>query len=80
VLFGTTLLGFLAWQRDLRRLRIVTLPGSWRWSCWGGWYAIALAGWGDEFVRQHLVGRYLRNLAGGMVEGREYSPKPLGIT
>jgi hypothetical protein len=33
-----------------------------------GWYAIALAGWGDEFVRQHLVGRYLRNLAGGMVE------------
>jgi len=43
----------------------------------GGWYAIALAGWGDEFVQQHLVGRYLRNLAGGVVRGQAYSPKSL---
>ena len=38
---------------------------------------LALAGWGDEFVQQHLVGRYLRNLAGGVVEGKAYSPEPL---
>jgi 4-amino-4-deoxy-L-arabinose transferase-like glycosyltransferase len=80
VLFATAVLGFLAWERQLRRVSdFVTLPGVLAFLVLGGgWYAIALAGWGDEFVRQHLVGRYLRNLAGGMVEGREYSPEPLG--
>src|SRR4029434_9765449 len=42
-----------------------------------GWYALALAGWGDEFVRQHLIGRYARNLAGGLVSGQAYSPDSL---
>src|SRR5207249_2837803 len=42
-----------------------------------GWYAAALAGWGREFVHAHLVGRYLRNLAGGLAAGGAYSPKPL---
>jgi hypothetical protein len=42
-----------------------------------GWYAVALAGWGERFVHEHLVGRYLRNLAGGLVTGAPYSPKPL---
>ena len=78
VLFAATVLGFLVWQRDLRRLSdFVTLPGLLALVVLGGgWYAIALAGWGDEFVRQHFVGRYLRNLAGGIVEGGEYSPEP----
>ncbi len=29
------------------------------------WYAVALAGWGPRFARQHLLGRYLGNLVGG---------------
>ena len=78
-LFATTLLAFLAWQGELRRLgRFITLPGVLAFAVLGGgWYVIALAGWGDEFVRQHLVGRYLRNLVGGVVEGEAYSPEPL---
>jgi 4-amino-4-deoxy-L-arabinose transferase-like glycosyltransferase len=79
VLFGVTLVGFLALQRDLRRLTgLLTWPGVLAFLVLGfGWYATALAGWGDEFVRQHLVGRYLRNLAGGLAQGGSYSPKPL---
>jgi 4-amino-4-deoxy-L-arabinose transferase-like glycosyltransferase len=79
VLFGLTLGGFLAWQGDLRRLpRLFTPLGVAGFALVGlGWYAIALAGWGDVFVREHLVGRYLRNLAGGLVTGGAYSPKPL---
>lgn len=78
-LFATTLLGFLAWQRELGRVQtLVTLPGLVAFLVLGaGWYVLALVGWGEEFVRQHLVGRYLRNLAGGMVAGEAYSPKPL---
>jgi 4-amino-4-deoxy-L-arabinose transferase-like glycosyltransferase len=78
-LFATTVLGFLAWQRDLRRVTDFLTPAAVAaFVVLGlGWYAIALAGWGDEFVRQHIVGRYLRNLAGGIVEGHEYSPEPL---
>jgi 4-amino-4-deoxy-L-arabinose transferase-like glycosyltransferase len=78
-LFATTVLGFLAWQRDLRRVTDFLTPAAVAaFVVLGlGWYAIAFAGWGDEFVRQHIVGRYLRNLAGGMVEGRAYSPEPL---
>src|SRR6185369_5344754 len=78
-LFAATLLGFLAWQRDLRRVTDFLTPAGIAAFVvlGGGWYAIALAGWGDEFVRQHLVGRYLRNLAGGMVEGHAYSSEPL---
>jgi 4-amino-4-deoxy-L-arabinose transferase-like glycosyltransferase len=45
----------------------------------GGWYAVALAGWGHEFVREHLVGRYVRNLAGGLASGGAYSPKSLAF-
>src|SRR5262249_7674404 len=78
-LFATTLLGFLAWQRDLRRVTDFLTPAAVAaFVVLGlGWYVIALAGWGDEVVRQHLVGRHLRNPAGGMVEGRAYSPEPL---
>jgi 4-amino-4-deoxy-L-arabinose transferase-like glycosyltransferase len=78
-LYAATLLPFLFWQGDLRRIgRFVTLPGlAALVVLGGGWYAIALAGWGEEFVREHLVGRYLRNLAGGMVSGAAYSPKSL---
>ncbi|HUE30415.1 MAG TPA: glycosyltransferase family 39 protein [Verrucomicrobiae bacterium] len=79
VLFALTLGGFLAWQRDLRRLRrIVTLPGLVAFAVLGlGWYAVALAGWGGLFVHEHLVGRYARNLLGGLAAGGPYSPKPL---
>jgi 4-amino-4-deoxy-L-arabinose transferase-like glycosyltransferase len=78
-LFVAALGGFLAWQGDIARLpRIATAPGLAAFLLLGfGWYAIALAGWGDVFVRQHLVGRYLRNLAGGLASGEAYSPKPL---
>src|SRR6059036_347639 len=57
VLFALTLGAFLAWQRDLRRLpHIVTLPGLAAFAVLGlGWYAVALAGWGREFVHAHLV-------------------------
>src|SRR5262249_35622772 len=41
-----------------------------------GWYALAWAGWGEEFVHQHLMGRYVRNLVGGLATGHAYSPKP----
>jgi len=78
-LFLLTLGGFLAWQGELRRLpRIATGPGIAALLLLGlGWYAIALAGWGDAFVREHLLGRYVRNLAGGLATGDPYSPKPL---
>lgn len=79
VLFVATTGAFLFWQRDLAGVRrLVTTPGLAALLVLGlGWYALALAGWGEEFVHQHLVGRYLRNLAGGLAEGQPYSPKPL---
>jgi len=79
VLFALTLGAFLAWERDLRRLpHIVTLPGLAALVVLGlGWYAVALAGWGRLFVHEHLMGRYLRNLAGGLAAGGAYSPKSL---
>jgi 4-amino-4-deoxy-L-arabinose transferase-like glycosyltransferase len=78
-LFVVALGGFLAWQGDLRRLpRLVTPAGLVALVGLGlGWYAIALAGWGERFVHEHLVGRYVRNLAGGLASGAAYSPKPL---
>ena len=79
VLLALTLGAFLAWQRELRRLpRLVTVPGLAAFAFLGlGWYAAALAGWGGLFVHEHLAGRYLRNLAGGLAAGGAYSPKPL---
>jgi 4-amino-4-deoxy-L-arabinose transferase-like glycosyltransferase len=79
VLFGLTLGAFLLWQGELRRLpRLLTPAGVVAFVVLGlGWYAVALAGWGERFVHEHLVGRYLRNLAGGLVTGDPYSPKPL---
>jgi 4-amino-4-deoxy-L-arabinose transferase-like glycosyltransferase len=78
-LYGATVLGFLAWQRELGRLRaFVTAPGVVALVVLGGgWYALGFAGWGDEFVRQHLLGRYARNLAGGLARGEAYSPDSL---
>ena len=78
-LFVLTLAGFLAWQRDLGRSRgLLTLPGIVGFAVLGlGWYALALGGWGELFVREHFIGRYLRNLAGGLASGHPYSPKPL---
>jgi 4-amino-4-deoxy-L-arabinose transferase-like glycosyltransferase len=77
-LFAVTVGTFLAWERDPKGVRaLVNLPGLAALAVLGGgWYALALAGWGDDFVHQHLVGRYLRNLAGGLVRGEAYSPKP----
>jgi 4-amino-4-deoxy-L-arabinose transferase-like glycosyltransferase len=79
VLFVAVLGGFLAWQRQLRRLpRLLTGPGVLAFAVLGlGWYAVALAGWGDEFVREHLLGRYVGNLIGGLGTVRTYSSRPL---
>jgi len=73
------LAGFLLWQRNLRRLLgLVTPEGLLAFVVLaGGWYALAALGWGDAFVEQHLVGRYLRNLTGGLATGESYSPKSL---
>lgn len=70
---------FLFWERSLGRLRqFLTLPGVIAFVVVGlGWYAIALGGWGEVFVREHLVGRYVRNLTGGLAQGHEYSRRPL---
>lgn len=69
---------FLLWQRDLARVwRFATPVGVAAFAVLGlGWYALAWAGWGETFVTQHLAGRYLRNLAGGLASGEGYSPKP----
>jgi 4-amino-4-deoxy-L-arabinose transferase-like glycosyltransferase len=69
---------FLLWQRELRRaLGFWTLAGVVAFVVLGlGWYALAWAGWRDTFVQQHLVGRYVRNLAGGFASGTAYSRKP----
>ena len=77
-LFLATFGLFLLWQRDLRRLLgFWTAAGLVALAALGlGWYALAWSGWGDTFVQQHLVGRYLRNLAGGLASGGSYSPKP----
>src|SRR5262249_44826450 len=77
-LFAAGFGAFLVWQRSLRRLPgLVTLPGVILFLAIAlGWYAVALSGWGERFVAEHLVGRYLRNLAGGLVTGHAYSPKP----
>lgn len=77
-LFVATLGGFLLWQGELRRLpRLLTPAGLAAFALVGlGWYAVALAGWGDLFVREHLIGRYLRNLLGGLPAGQTYSPEP----
>ena len=79
VLFALAFGGFLAWQRDLRRLRTFCDPlGLAAFLVLGlGWYAVALAGWGEEFVRQHLIGRYVFNVLGDLPEGGRYSERPL---
>ena len=77
-LFAATLGLFLLWQRDLRRLRgLLTPAGLVAFGLLGlGWYAVAWAGWGDTFVKQHLIGRYVHNLAGGLASGGAYSRRP----
>lgn len=79
VIFAIAIGTFLLWQRALPRLRrFVTLEGVLGFVVLAlGWYALALLGWGDLFVQEHLVGRYVRNLAGGLHEGRDYSTNPI---
>src|SRR5262249_10272826 len=69
---------FLLWQRELRRaLQLCTPAGLAAFLVLGlGWYALALAGWGHTFVEQHLIGRYVRNLVGGLATGHAYSSRP----
>jgi 4-amino-4-deoxy-L-arabinose transferase-like glycosyltransferase len=77
-LFAVTLILFLLWQGQLRRLASFLTPtGVAAFGVLGlGWYALAWAGWGDLFVHEHLVGRYVRNLAGGLASGHAYSRRP----
>ncbi len=77
-LFGATMGLFLLWQRELRRLAGLWTPvGLVAFAVLGlGWYALSWAGWGDAFVQQHLLGRYVRNLTGGLAAGGDYSPRP----
>src|SRR5262249_4888178 len=77
-LFGATLALFLVWQGQLRRLVALGTPaGIVAFAVLGlGWYAVSWAGWGDTFVQQHLLGRYVRNLAGGLASGGGDSRRP----
>jgi 4-amino-4-deoxy-L-arabinose transferase-like glycosyltransferase len=79
VLVGVALAGFLLWQRNLRRLPgLLTPAGVLAFVVLASsWYVLAWLGWGDAFVDQHLLGRYLRNFAGGLARGEAYSPKSL---
>jgi 4-amino-4-deoxy-L-arabinose transferase-like glycosyltransferase len=79
VVFAAAVGGFLAWQRDLGRLPgLATTPGAAAFLVLAlGWYAVALAGWGDLFVREHLVGRYLGNLVGGLGGARPHASRSL---
>jgi 4-amino-4-deoxy-L-arabinose transferase-like glycosyltransferase len=79
VIFAIAIGTFLLWQRALPRLwRLLTPTGVLGFVVLGlGWYALALLGWGDLFVQEHLIGRYVRNFAGGLHEGREYSTNPI---
>jgi 4-amino-4-deoxy-L-arabinose transferase-like glycosyltransferase len=78
-LFVLTLGAFAVWQREPGRLRaLVTPAGAGAFLVLGlGWYALSLAGWGELFVREHLVGRYVYNLAGELPEGGTYSRRSL---
>jgi 4-amino-4-deoxy-L-arabinose transferase-like glycosyltransferase len=80
-LFALTVGGFLVWQRELRRVPGLFTPGGVAalLVLGLGWYVLAFAGWGELFVREHLLGRYVRNLAGGLATGGEYSPQPLSF-
>jgi 4-amino-4-deoxy-L-arabinose transferase-like glycosyltransferase len=71
--------GFLIWQRSVNRVRdFLSWRGVVAFTVLGlGWYVIALGGWGEVFVREHLIGRYVRNLTGGLAQGHEYSRRPL---
>lgn len=77
-LFAATVGLFLLWQRDLRRVSgLFTPAGMVAFVALGlGWYAVAWVGWGDTFVKQHLIGRYVHNLAGGLASGGAYSRRP----
>src|SRR5262249_3577679 len=77
-LFVATVGLFLLWQRDLRRVSgLITPAGMVIFVLLGlGGYAVAWAGWGDTFVKQHLIGRYVHNLAGGLASGGAYSRRP----
>ncbi len=79
VLFCLSFGGFLLWQQELGRLRsLFTGPGVFALLVLGGgWYVAALAGWGELFVQEHLVGRYVGNTVGGLVSGGRYSPHSL---
>jgi len=77
-LFAAAIGLFLLWQRDLRSVfRLCTPAGVVAFLVLAlAWYALAAAGWGHAFVQQHLIGRYVRNLAGGLASGHAYSTKP----
>src|SRR5262249_36300006 len=77
-LFAATMGLFLLWQGDVRRIRTLCSPaGMLAFILLGlGWYAVAYVGWGDRFVREHLIGRYVYNLVGGIAGGGTYSRRP----
>jgi 4-amino-4-deoxy-L-arabinose transferase-like glycosyltransferase len=79
-LFAATAGTFLLWQGDLRRRLpgLFTPLGVFLGLVLGlGWYALALGGWGPAFVEQHLLGRYVYNLAGRLPEGGAWSGRSL---
>jgi 4-amino-4-deoxy-L-arabinose transferase-like glycosyltransferase len=75
----TALVPFLVWNAELGRLRELLTPAGTAalLVLGGGWYAAALWGWGWPFVEQHLLGRYVGNLVGGLAAGEAYSPNSL---
>jgi 4-amino-4-deoxy-L-arabinose transferase-like glycosyltransferase len=80
VLFALTLGGFLCWQRELDRVRtLFTWPGVTAFLCLGfGWYVVALAGWGELFVQEHVVGRYVGNVVCTVITNEGCASRSLG--
>jgi 4-amino-4-deoxy-L-arabinose transferase-like glycosyltransferase len=67
IIAALTIIAFLSIRGDLRLGRSLLRPNVLVpfLAVGGAWYAAALIGWGDTFIRDHLLGRYVGNIVGG---------------
>lgn len=65
-IFVAAIICFAAWEKDLLKpFRLVARPAAIAAGLIGSsWYILSYLGWGEEFVNQHLIGRYVRNVLG----------------